>query len=80
MIHAQDINGNTATNFNGPVVVTVVSHPTGGTITGVLSGTMVNGTLVLRNLTTNVAGTYLLKIASGNLSTLVTLVGRGRRS
>jgi autotransporter-associated beta strand protein len=77
---AQDAQGNTATGFNQPAVLSVVSAPAGGFLSGNPNGTFSGGALTLSNLVVNVTGTYTINITSGGLVVTLTFTTTGRQT
>ena len=63
------------TQFNGPATISLVSFPTGGTITGTLTGSFVNGVAKFTGLKVTLKGSYVVRISAPgtSLSTTVTI-------
>jgi autotransporter-associated beta strand protein len=77
---AQDAQGNTATGFNQPAVLSVASAPPGGFLSGNPNGTFSGGSLTLSNLVVNVTGTYTINITAGGLVVTLTFTTTGRQT
>lgn len=82
-VSAVDAQGNVVSSYTGAVAVSVTGAPLDGSVSGTpVTGNMVNGTLVLSNLSVTEAGTYTLEIISGSLTTTITFtaVSPGRQT
>ncbi len=62
-----DSQGRQDLSYNQQVTIVLLSGPTGGKVTGTLTGTFVKGVLTFSNLKLTVAGNYVLQISSGSL-------------
>ena len=71
---ALDQQGQQDLSYNGAVTITILGVPTGGHMTGTLTGTFVNGIFTFSNLKLTVAGPYTLKISSGTLPPITIIV------
>jgi hypothetical protein len=79
-VYAENVQSAVVSNFTGTATLTLVSAPTGGTLTnsaGVkppLTATFVNGIAVFTGLKLTVAGSYVVRItAPGGLTTTITI-------
>ena len=77
---ALDSQGNLATSFNQPAVLSVVSAPAGGFLSGNPNGTFSGGTLTLNNLEVNVTGTYTINITAGGMVVTLSFTTSGRQT
>ena len=68
-VAAEDLYGNVATAYSGPVTLALSNNPVGGTLNGALTTTASNGVVTFSGLTidTAVPG-YAIAATSGNLS------------
>ena len=55
-VAAEDSNGNVDTNFNGTVTIAMRNNAAGGTLSGTLSATAVDGVAAFYGLTIDTAG------------------------
>ena len=68
-VAAEDPFGNVATDFNGPLTVTLSSGPAGGSLKGVVSTTAANGIATFSGLALDTAGDgYALAASGGGLT------------
>ena len=68
-VTAQDSAGSTATSFSGTITVAIGSNPGGGTLSGTISVSAVNGVATFSNLSINNPGAgYTLTAAASGLS------------
>ncbi len=73
VVQAEDVYGNVATTFNGPVTAALANDPAGGALAGALTADARNGVAEFSGLTLNTAGSgYDLQATSGRLSDGVT--------
>jgi autotransporter-associated beta strand protein len=80
-VKALDANRNVVANDNNaPVTLTVVGAPTGGAVSGSMSGTIQNGQFVFRGLHVNRIGTYRVRVNANGLSFTFSFSTNGRLS
>jgi hypothetical protein len=77
---ALDSQGNQAPGFNSSAVLSVVSAPAGGVLSGNPDGTFSGGALTLNNLEVNVTGTYTINITAGGMVVTLSFSTSGRQS
>jgi hypothetical protein len=79
-VTAVDAQGNAATGFSEPAVLSVVSAPAGAFLSGNPNMTFSGGSVTFGNLTVNVTGAYEVEITAGGLTTTLNFSTRGRQS
>lgn len=68
-VRAEDAYGNVVTTINGPVTAALAKDPAGGSLTGTVTTTAVNGVAEFSGLTLDTAGSgYVLQATLGTLS------------
>jgi hypothetical protein len=68
IVNMIDSQGNLLTNNTSSVVISILSGPAGGTLTGTATVSAVNGVATFSNLSLAKAGTYTLKATAGSSS------------
>jgi hypothetical protein len=70
VVDVEDAFGNIVTTDSSTVKLTIVSGPSGGTVSGTLSVKAVKGIVTFGKLTLSKAGTYTFKATDGKLATV----------
>jgi hypothetical protein len=80
-VTAANSSGATVTGFVGPVTLSLISEPSGGALSGTLTGKITTGgTFQFNNLKVNKSGKYVVRVVSGSLVTTLTINTVGRQT